>query len=166
MAYVEPPWLTRARQDYGKTETLGPNDSPWLRATLARLGAAWLVGQPWCGGAVALWMKDSDIAIPKAWYRAKAWLEWGHELHGPAVGAVVVFDRSGGGHVGLCYGKDARGRLLVYGGNQGDKVCVAPFDQSRVLGYRWPLGPAGLIPRESLPLITGSAGLPSSTNEA
>ncbi|MGH7471914.1 MAG: hypothetical protein ACRENP_28515 [Longimicrobiales bacterium] len=28
--------------------------------------------------------------------------------------------------------------IELLGGNQGDKVSIAPFKQSTVLGYRWP----------------------------
>ena len=53
-------------------------------------------------------------------------------LQAPTVGCVVVFEREGGGHVGLVVGADTKGRLLVLGGNQGDAVSIAPFDRSRV----------------------------------
>jgi hypothetical protein len=75
---------------------------------------------------------------------------------------VVVFNRQGGGHVGFVVGRDARGRLIVRGGNQGDMVSDAPFDTARVAGYRWPL--EGPEPEYGLPLILSSA--PSSTREA
>lgn len=161
---TEPDWLTHAGQDLGKRETLGPNDAPWLRAMWASLSGSWLLGQPWCGGAVAHWMAQSGIQYPKHYYRAKAWLDWGSTLTAPLVGAVVVFDRKGGGHVGLIVGKDTRGRLMVLGGNQGDAVSIAPFDMARVLGYRWPIERLAMLPTGGLPIVA-SAG-ESSMNEA
>ena len=158
----DPPWLAAARRDIGRTETLGPNDSPWIRAMLARLGATWLVGQPWCGGAVAYWMTICAVPIPKHWYRAKAWLDWGDPLYTPSLGCVAVFSRSGGGHVGFVVGRDPRARLLVLGGNQRDAVNISPFDTARVLGYRWP--PGAPIVTTPPPLIDSSAA--SSTHEA
>lgn len=145
----DPPWLAAARRDIGRTETLGPNDSPWIRAMLAKLGATWLVGQPWCGGAVAYWMTICAVPIPKHWYRAKAWLDWGDSIYTPALGCVAVFERRGGGHVGLAVGRDDRGRLLVLGGNQGDMVRISAFGTERLIGYRWPGGNG--YPREPLP---------------
>ena len=38
--------------------------------------------------------------------------------------------------VGFCVGVDARGRLLILGGNQGDMVSIFPFNRARVTGYR------------------------------
>lgn len=137
---VEPVWVTEARRDVGQRETLGPNDSPWIRTMLSKLGATWLLGQPWCGGAVAHWMLAAGIAIPKHWYRAKAWADWGQPMHYPAHGCVAVFERKGGGHVGLVVGEDASGRLLILGGNQGDAVNVRAFGRDRLLAYRWPPG--------------------------
>lgn len=160
---IEPPWLRIARHDIGQRETQ-PNDSPWLRRMLAALGAAWLLGQPWCGGAVATWVRAAGVAAPKAWYRAKAWLDWGTPIASPAVGAVVVFERQGGGHVGLVVGRDTRGRLLVLGGNQGDAVSIAPFDPARVIGYRWPTDQLARLRVGALP-VYAAAGVASS-NEA
>jgi uncharacterized protein (TIGR02594 family) len=136
----EPSWLAEARRDIGQRETLGPNDSPWIRRMLEKLGAKWLLGQPWCGGAVAAWMQACAVDIPKHWYRARAWADWGQHLQLPAHGCVVVFERQGGGHVGLVVGEDLSGRLLVLGGNQGDAVNVRAFPRARVLAYRWPPG--------------------------
>lgn len=161
---TEPTWLIAARADLGQRETLGPNDSPWIRNMLAKLSGLWLRGQPWCGGAVAYWMRGDGQAIPKAWYRAKAWLDWGVVLTAPLVGCVVVFDRVGGGHVGLVVGQDAAGRLLVLGGNQGDAINIRAFGRDRVLGYRWPAGELRPHPDGGLPVYKN--GAPTSTNEA
>lgn len=155
-------WLDIARQDIGQRETLGPNDSPWIRTMLSKLRATWLLGQPWCGGAVAHWMRAAGFqAIPKHWYRARAWADWGQPLSYPAQGCIVVLSRQGGGHVGLLEGEDSAGRLLILGGNQGNAVNVAAFPRARVVAYRWP-------PGESLPpfvvLASGSAAV--STSEA
>lgn len=161
---VEPAWLLQARRDLGVREIAGAPTAPRISQMLQQLGAWWRDDEtPWCGVAEAAWFAASGIAPPKAWYRAKAWLDWGQVLPAPAVGCVVVFERTGGGHVGLVVGADDAGRLLVLGGNQGDRVCIAPFDPARVRGYRWPAG-------ETLPLlaqlpVTMAAGA-ASRNEA
>jgi hypothetical protein len=41
------------------------------------------------------------------------------------------------GHVGFYIGTDAKGRVILLGGNQGNKVCIAAF-AARPLGYMWP----------------------------
>lgn len=163
-AVNEPLWLAIARRDLDIEETPGKETTPAIRRWLIDLGAWWRDDETaWCGVAVAAWMKESGSAIPKHYYRARAWLDWGTALTMPALGCVVVFDRRGGGHVGLVVGRDQTDNLLVLGGNQGNKVSIASFSPDRVLGYRWPLlDLAGL--QDALPTL--SASLPLSTNEA
>lgn len=130
-------WLDAARGDLGNPESLGPNDSPFIRKMLGKLNALWLKGQPWCGSAMAYWMQRCQIPFPKDYYRAKAWAQWGTGC-GQVLGAVVVFEREGGGHVGILTGRDAKGFLRVLGANQSDSVRESWFDPARVLAYRWP----------------------------
>lgn len=152
---TEPTWLTYARLDIGTAEIPGPQTSTKIRSWLTSLKAWWTDDEtPWCGTFVAAVMQRSGIVLPKAWYRAKAWLDWGHAIPVPQVGAVVVFERTGGGHVGLVVGVDTIGRLLVLGGNQGNKVSIAPFDTARVIGYRWPS--KYLLPFTRLPTYANS----------
>ena len=96
-------------------------------------------------------MQQAGIPLPVRWYRAKGWLAWGYACR-PTLGAVVVFERLGGGHVGLLVGyDDKRNALLVLGGNQGDSVRVSSFSTDRVLGYRWPA--IGDAPTNALPFM-------------
>ena len=59
-----------------------------------------------------------------------AWLQ-------PIAGAVLVFSRGSGGHVGFAMGQDDT-HLYVLGGNQSDAVTIARIAKSRLLGARWP----------------------------
>jgi len=158
---AEPTWLAAARADIGQRETLGPNDSPWIRTMLVKLGAKWLIGQPWCGGAVAKWVSEAGFVPARNWWQARAWASWGQALDRPAHGCIVVFSRKGGGHVGLCVGEATNGDLLILGGNQGDAVNVRSFPRARVLAYRWP--PGAEWPR-FMQLARGSAA--ATTGEA
>ena len=142
MALHEPIWLQNARADLGLREIPGAPTAPRIAEWLSKLRAWWRDDEtPWCGVAVAGWMVQSGIdALPKHWYRARGWLDWGLPLDRAFLGAIVVFEREGGGHVGIVVGRDHLGRLLVIGGNQGNAVSIAPFLPERVLGYRWPPG--------------------------
>jgi uncharacterized protein (TIGR02594 family) len=160
----DPPWLTIARRDIGLEETPGKDTTPKIRRWLIELGAWWRDDEAaWCGVSMAAWMHEAGAAIPKHYYRARAWLDWGTALTQPALGCVVVFERRGGGHVGLIVGQNELGYLLVLGGNQGNRVSIASFSPDRVLGYRWPLLDVATL-QEALPTL--SAFLPLSTNEA
>lgn len=161
---IEPHWLREARESIGLREVPGSATSPVIAGWLASLGAWWRDdATPWCGTAVAAWMKACGIPRPKHWYRAKGWLDWGTPMAAPAVGCIVVFERQGGGHVGLVVGKDAAGRLQVLGGNQGDAVNIRAFDTARVIGYRWPPLQDPMRVGAALPVL---ASVASSTGEA
>lgn len=72
---------------------------------------------------------------------ARSWLNQLSPLDSPRLGAVTVLWRkspdSWQGHVGLWMGEHS-GQVLLLGGNQNDRVCIAPYSTSRILGYRWP----------------------------
>ena len=164
MSTAEPNWLATARRYVGLAEISGIKHNPVILRWLTSLKAWWAEDEtPWCGTFVAATMRESGLPVAKAWYRAKAWLDYGTQLVTPKVGCIVVFDRSGGGHVGFVVGFDEQGRLMVLGGNQGNKVSVAPFTRDRVLGYRWP--PGQPLNGGPIPLLA-SNGAPSSGNEA
>ena len=163
----EPAWLSAARRYVGVAEIPGKATAPTIARWLRELRAWWTDDEtPWCGVAVAAWMREAGIELPRHWYRARAWLDWGLPIAAPAPGCVVVYERGGGGHVGLIVGRDSLGRLMTLGGNQSNRVSIAPFDPSRVLGYRWPTHRlAELQTVGSLPLLAAN-GQPASHNEA
>lgn len=168
---ITAPWLLAAHRYLGQAEIPGPGSSAWIRSLWHGLkGGAWFwdaIGKgddsqlPWCGAFVARCMQDAGIDYPARYASAKAWLDWGSRLTGPAVGCVVVLEREGGGHVGFVTGRTTAGNLLVLGGNQGDKVCEKPFSFSRAIGYRWPM-PALFEPTvgaSSLPIYVADSAL-------
>lgn len=159
----EPAWLVNARRYIGVAEIPGKEENPTIVNWLLKLKAAWGTEEvPWCGTFCGVCMSEAGIPLPKHWYRARDWLNWGVKIDAPTIGCVVVYERKGGGHVGFVVGKDQQGNLMTLGGNQGDKVSIAPFPMHRVLGYRWPA--SEVIIYTGLPII-GSDGKVS-TNEA
>lgn len=166
------PWLTEAHKYIGQREVPGPGVNAWIREMWNALpGGPWFwkhYGQddsklPWCGAFVAMVLKSCGITLPKRYASALAWLEWGTRLQHPTAGAIVIFKRGGGGHVGFVVGRDQSGRLLVLGGNQSDAVRIDPFAEDRIVGYRWPPG-RPLPPVYSMPVIAHAG--PVSRNEA
>jgi len=67
---------------------------------------------------------------------ARNWLLFGQKVQ-PIAGAILVFARGSGGHVGFAAGQDTT-HFFVLGGNQADAVTVARIAKSRLLGARWP----------------------------
>ena len=163
---TEPSWLTIARKYIGVAEIPGKATAPTISRWLRELRSWWSDDEtPWCGTFVAAVLREAGLPVAKHWYRARDWLNWGVPLQRPAPGCVVVYERSGGGHVGFVVGETPSGRLMTLGGNQGNRVSIAPFDRLRVLGYRWPANrPAELPAAGPLPVIDSSAA--SSSGEA
>lgn len=156
---LEPEWLQEARKYVGQKEVPGKGSNAWIAGLWGKIKMGWLFKQlgnddstaPWCGAFVGAVLLDCGIPAAENGQRARAWLDWGIPLSVPAVGAVVVYERKGGGHVGFLAGQDLEGNLMTLGGNQGDKVSIAPFNRERVLGFRWP--PVAAPPGVGLPVI-------------
>lgn len=150
----ELPWIKTARSYLGVSEIPGSRHSTVIQGWLSKLGAWWRDDEtPWCGVFVATCL-GSGYMLPKNWMRALEWLNVGRPLSVPCYGCLVVFARSGGGHVGFVVGQDRHGNLMVLGGNQGNRVSIAAFPRSRVVAYRWP-GINPLPGRYDLPVLDG-----------
>ena len=92
---------------------------------------------PWCGLFVAHCMREADIPLEISNpLSAREWLNFGENVK-PAYGAVMVFSRKGGGHVGFYVSEDTN-YYHILGGNQSNQVNVTKIAKSRFLGAVWP----------------------------
>lgn len=133
----EAPWLMEARRHLGLKEVVGPQHNATILGWVKALGG-WFKDDetPWCGTFAAVCMKTAGQDVPEHWYRALDWARWGKPCD-PVVGAVVVFGRQGGGHVGFLVGESAA-NFYVLGGNQGNAVTITPIAKIRAVATRWP----------------------------
>ena len=138
--------VAQARKYLGMAEVKGVKHNPEILRLTGKAFAAhgkksWIQDDetPWCGSFMGGIFAEVGLGhkIPKEFYRAKEWEDVGTKLNQPAYGCVVVFSRTGGGHVGLVVGKTKTGMLKVLGGNQADSVNIMDFDPKRVTAYRW-----------------------------
>ena len=143
----EPAWLVSARAKLGTREAAGPANNPTILGWAKRLGTK-VLGMfynadsvPWCGVFAAECFDEAGVQSPLCAVRALSWADWGANLRAErlAPGAVLVFQRPGGGHVGFYVGEDADA-YHVLGGNQGDSVSVARLAKARCVARRWPSG--------------------------
>lgn len=138
-----PRWLKVANSRIGIREIPGPkhnsNILEWIgKLTPKRLGMAIFDDEtPWCGTFAASVMLDSGFEPPEIAARALSWATWGQPLSTPVPGAVLVFKRPGGGHVGFYAGEDDLA-YHVLGGNQSNAVNVARIEKDRCVAIRWP----------------------------
>jgi uncharacterized protein (TIGR02594 family) len=144
-------WLTIARKYVGTAELPGPKNNPtimgWIRALGGTL-AGWVVDEttPWCASSLNAILQEAGLPMSAKpgsadLLRAKSFLSYGTALTEPSVGCIIVFDRAGGGHVGLYTGETLKA-YRVLGGNQSNKFCEAWLARDRALAYRWPPGAA------------------------
>ncbi|HEX8554775.1 MAG TPA: TIGR02594 family protein [Sphingomonas sp.] len=169
MRAKEPAWLGAARRKLGTRKAPGPANNPTILGWAKRLGTKVLGilynadDVPWCGVFVAQCLGEAGIASPSFAVRAKSWAGWEANLRPDrlAPGAVLVFERDGGGHVGFYIGEDATS-YHVLGGNQGDAVSIARLAKNRLLASRWPRG----VPVIGGPVRLSERGVPVSRDEA
>lgn len=144
---IELNWVKLAREYVGLKEVKGTRHNPTIIEWLDEMGkfsnearAWWRDDETaWCGLFVGYVMGKSGRFVVKEWYRAKEWLSPQlTTLHKPAYGCLAILDRVGGGHVGFVVGRDAKGNIMILGGNQSDMVRIDAFAPSRITGYRWP----------------------------
>lgn len=140
----ELPWIVTAETLMFTRETPGPSSTPriirWAKAIGGFTTRYYTTDSiPWCGLFVAWCLKANDIQITiENPLSALAWNKFGKDVD-PCYGAIMVFSRSGGGHVGFYVSEDAN-YYHILGGNQSDAVNITRIAKNRFVGARWPSG--------------------------
>jgi uncharacterized protein (TIGR02594 family) len=132
-----------AEAHLGLQEWPGSRHNPTIVEFAETVGHGWVQDDetPWCASFVGAVL--AQLGLPHTGQlNARSYLTWGEEvpLEQARKGDVVVFWRvdpnSWQGHVGFYAGRDSRGNILVLGGNQGNKVSIAPYGETRLLSVR------------------------------
>lgn len=136
------PWLDVATRLLKTKEASGPSNNPVILSWAKKLGG-WVSNFytkdeiPWCGLFVAHCLREAGAQnLPGNPLSALAWAKYGGSTQ-PRIGAVLVFQRPGGGHVGFYVGESPKA-FLVRGGNQSDSVSDAWVAKDRLVDCRWP----------------------------
>lgn len=139
-----PSWLQWARQEAGVREIPGVEHN-------ARVVEYWQIGKvqldvrddevPWCAAFVAAALESAGYRGTRSG-RARSYSEAPSlfDQCDSRLGAIVVLSSNRGaasGHVGFLTGV-GHGRVMVWGGNQGNRVCEAPFPSAGLVGLYWP----------------------------
>lgn len=132
--------LVEALKDYGLKEVPGPGNNQTIMKWAKDLGITWYTADsiPWCGLAMGAWAGHADYAYNKnKLLAALEWQHWGNPVKtaDASLGDVLVFQRTGGGHVGLYIGED-KDSYCVYGGNQSDSVGFTWILKTRLVAVR------------------------------
>lgn len=132
ISVIIPPWVTEANRFIGLHEV---RDAKQLDKAL-NLDASEI---PWCGAftgmIIANVLPGETIPANPLW--ALNWKKFGVALTEPYFGAIAVFKRKAGGHVGFVVGHDAK-YVHLLGGNQSNQVSVTKVSKTQLEAYRWP----------------------------
>jgi uncharacterized protein (TIGR02594 family) len=138
---TQPGWLQAATQLLGTREVVGPDSNPIIVGWTQRM-QLWIRQYytdddiPWCALFVNHCLLEAGIKGTNS-LAARSFETWGVPLGEPALGAVLVFTRAGGGHVGFYVGERADA-FRVRGGNQSNTVSDTWVAKSRLTAIRWP----------------------------
>lgn len=160
-----PQLLVKALKLIGTKEIVGKKHNPKVLEMFDAVGWGYINDDetPWCGAFVGYCAKQADLDIPKIAIRASEWTNWGVKQSIAMLGDVLVFERQGGGHVGIYVGEDDSA-YHVLGGNQGNQVSVTRILKSRCTAIR--RTPWKTSQPKNVRVIKLSAGTDISTNEA
>ena len=135
----EPPWIRIARGYIGIQEIPGIENNPQVLKWWKLIRLNYQNDEiPWCAAYVGGVLEEAGIESTRSG-RARSYESWGQACK-PTLGAIAVFRREGGGHVGFVIGVDASGNLMILGGNQGDAVRISSFPRANLITTRWPKG--------------------------
>lgn len=128
---------------YGTHETPGTANNPVIMSWAKELNISWYTedATPWCGLEMGIVAKRAGHPFdPNKLLSALAWANYGvHvDVDKAMLGDVLVFQRTGGGHVALYVGEDSEA-FHCGGGNQSDQVDIARVAKSRIYAVRRPV---------------------------
>lgn len=133
----KPPWITQAEKYIGTKEIEGREHNPQVIEWWKFIGEDYVDDEtPWCAAYVGGILEEIEIRSTRSGW-ARSYRHWGQECE-PTLGAIAVFKRGDGGHVGFVMGVDASGDLMILGGNQSNAVNISPFSRTHLIATRWP----------------------------
>lgn len=141
---ITPPRMIReALALYGTTEAKGNTNNSvivgWAKETNTKEDDWYNADSiPWCGLFMAVVAQRSEREVVKQPLRALSWATFGTKVDSAVLGDVLVFKRSGGGHVGLYVGESVDS-YFVLGGNQSDMVNITRIAKSRLYSINRPI---------------------------
>lgn len=165
-AAAAPLWLAVSLAHLGLKEGAGNADNKELVAAIQLVAEDYQHdATPWCAGWVSFCLSKAGEKPSSQPLWALSYADTKNQpfvrLIGPAVGAIAVKTRKGGGHVTFVAGRTRGGALACCGGNQNDEVNVSPYREEVFTGFFWPKAavPPTLTGLKNLPIVT-TAGKP------
>lgn len=141
----KPAWLEVAFSYLGLSEVHGTKHNPLIVKMFQRIKLSGIKDDEtaWCAAFVGSCLEECGIRSTRS-AAALSYADYGQKLVYPVEGSIGYkrrFNSAGkviGGHVFFVAGQDQLGRIMALGGNQGDKVSLAPYEKTGIVGYRYP----------------------------
>ena len=133
-----------ALADIGLAEIPGAEHNPKIVEMFLASGHGWVHDDetPWCAASMNKWLSAAGL-VGTGKLNAKSFLTWGQavKIENARRGDVVVLWRKSPdgpyGHVAFFVRwLPETGEVELLGGNQGDRVCKAAYDDAKVLAVR------------------------------
>lgn len=140
----QPAMLVEAIKHYGVLEHVGKGSNPDITAWAKEVGVSgWYKDDDiaWCGLFVGVVAKRCGYPHSSAkLLSAVSWASWGQFVpkERAMLWDVLVFSRTGGGHVAFYVG-ETDAEFLCFGGNQSNAVGFAWVSKSRCIAVRRPI---------------------------
>jgi uncharacterized protein (TIGR02594 family) len=139
-----PKMILEALKYYGEMEVSGSGNNPTIMAWARELAIHNQYKNDdtaWCGLFMAVVAKRAGKSYPftnvgALW--ARNWEKFGVQTAKAMLGDILIFQRNGGGHVGLYVGEDSLA-YHVLGGNQGNRVSIVRILKVRLVAARRPI---------------------------
>jgi uncharacterized protein (TIGR02594 family) len=163
-----PKMLVEAIKHFGELEHTGKGSNPNIMGWAKEVGVSgWYADDdvPWCGLFVGVVVKRAGYKVKADLLSALSWALFGEDVPKgrEMLWDILVFKRSGGGHVCFYVGETDTA-FLVFGGNQSNAVGFAWVAKDRLVACRRPLYKIGEPPNVRKVLLTQDGVL--SKNEA
>lgn len=137
-----PKMLLEFLRIFGTTEVPGTGDNPIILQWAKEVGLDSVYKHDavaWCGLTMAVVAKRAGKDLPPNPLWALNWSLFGEKVSdGAKLGDVLVFKRTGGGHVALYIGEDDE-CYHCGGGNQSDTTSIIRKPKDRVYAIRRPI---------------------------
>lgn len=124
----------------GKTEKDDPKFVAMVNRKAANChidGQCWLPDLAhWCGSFVGHCILQVGLHVPKNYFRAKSWIDYGYRVQPLSTaqkGDIVVLTRKGGGHVAL-FDHFRDDKVYLLGGNQSNSVSIGAYPRKSIIG--------------------------------
>lgn len=123
----------RAPMDIRSAPQIVAEARRWIGASARQMGVPRSL---WCADATNVWLRKSGHRAVAS-RRARDMVQAGRRISRPVPGAIAIFARGRGGHVGIIERVEGN-RLIIISGNHGNRVARGTYHTARAIAFVQP----------------------------